>query len=544
MPTAPARRPVPAVPPAGPLAAVRRWWRGDGGEADRLRSALAAARREAALLRAAAAEPDPRRLLAALHGLLASDGSAASAVLEADGGGWSVRLAAGDVAPGMCLSLLPRPAGLPDRAERLRDLPAPLARGWSVPGGTPDRPRLVLLGGPLPDGGDVLKGRRLAEVLAGSLDRALTCSDEAADAARRLAVRDAQVAAHAAAAAGGDAAGVLGDVLAALAGHCGATHAALLTAGPSVRRLAAAGPTDSAPVEVVRLAHEHRLADAPAAGPVVAFEPAELAAAGVNSLIGRAVRVAVPGAVPAALIVSRADGGPFAAHHAEVCGWAGGFLADLLPRVSATAAVRRRASRDPLTGLANRATFEDRLEDLAAAAAAGGDDVTLLMCDLDHFKAVNDTHGHQAGDAVLVAAADAFRTVLAGCRKGDRALAARFGGEELCVLLAGFGAAGADRVAERLRTAVAAIGAESGGRLPDVTVSIGLAAAPGDAGGPADLVAAADAALYAAKRGGRDRVVRAGGERRAPGGLGGVEIASRPGGPNRPGRVAGPLASA
>ena len=535
-PAAARRRLTPALPDRL-TAAVRRWFAPDAAVVNGLRADLAASRAEAALLRAAASEPDPRRLHAALHRLVEPAGGSASALLTAAGDSWEPRLIAGAGDLSRVLPLLPPPHRLPDRAEHLpgpdRETPA----GWLAPCGTGTNPRLWVLGGPLPDGGDFPRGRRLAEVLGGAVRRAADAADAAAEHDRSAAQSAARFAAHEAAAAAGEAAGVLAGVLAALAEHAGATHAALLTAGPPVRRLAAAGPTGTAPVEAVRSENERRLAAAPATGEtgpdgVAAFGPDDLRRAGVASLVGRAVRVRAGGPVPAVAVFSRTDGGEFAPHHAEVCRFAGRFLGDLLPRVSATAAVRRKATRDPLTGLANRGTFEDRLEELAVAARAGGegrggDDLTLLMCDLDHFKAVNDTHGHQVGDAVLVAAADAFRATLAECRKADRVLPARFGGEELCVLLAGFGRAGAARVAERLRAAVAGIGPESGGRLPDVTVSIGGASLPDDADTPGDLVAAADAALYAAKRGGRNRVAWRDDERTwAPPAAGGVAPAA------------------
>ena len=316
-------------------------------------------------------------------------------------------------------------------------------------------------------------------------------------------------------------------MLAALAEHVGATHAALLTGGPAPRRLAAAGPRRSEPLEAVRSRHELRLASLPRLDDVDAFDAAGLRAAGIDSLLGRAVRVAVRGPVGATAVLSREDEAPFAPHRAEIAAWAGGFLAELLPRVSKSAAVRREARRDGLTGLANRRAFEDRLEELFAEARGGGE-LALLMCDLDRFKRINDELGHQTGDAVLVAAADAFRAVLSECRRGDRVLAARYGGEELAVLLADFGRAGGERVAQRLRAAVGRIGAESGGALPDVTVSIGGAVLSPTATSPGELVADADAALYRAKHAGRDRVEWADGLTeeltRAPVGVGGVGL--------------------
>ena len=542
MPTAVPRRPS-AAPrpsaPAGPLAALGKWLAPDDGSADELAGKLADAKREAAVLRVAAGEADPRRLLAGLHKAAGAKASAASLLLDADGPEWRVLLSAGAQAGPQALAGLPRPSRVPDRAEPITGGVGPLAAGWLAPLGSGEGRRLFVLGGPLPDGGDAGRGRRLAEILAAAVDRAAAAEAAAARTGRTLAVQAAQVAVHEAAAAAGDAGAVLGAVLEKLVDHAGATHAALLTTAPQVRRLAAAGPTGSNPVEVLRLANDHKLAawrrDGEPAGVFEPFDAAALKAAGVESLCGRAARVDVPGAVPAALVLSRTDAAPFAEHHEEIAAWAGRFVGQLLPRVSATAAVRRQASRDALTGLANRATFEDRLAEFAAAANAGGDDLTLLMCDLDHFKQVNDTHGHQVGDGVLVATADAFRAVLAECRKGDKALPCRYGGEELCVLLAGFGRAGADRVAERLRAAVATIGAGSGGELPDVTVSIGAALLPDHAGTPADLIKVADAALYAAKHGGRNRVQWAGG----PAG----DVAALSAAPAAPARVAPAAAS-
>ena len=121
------------------------------------------------------------------------------------------------------------------------------------------------------------------------------------------------------------------------------------------------------------------------------------------------------------------------------------------------------------------------------------------MLDLDHFKALNDVHGHQAGDTVLQAVA---RTLEEASRAGD--VVARYGGEEFAVVLPGLDAAQTEEAGERLRRAVAECPA--GLR---VTASVGAAALPDHAPGAAALVAAADAAVYAAKAAGRDRVVGA-----------------------------------
>lgn len=160
------------------------------------------------------------------------------------------------------------------------------------------------------------------------------------------------------------------------------------------------------------------------------------------------------------------------------------------------------AERDGLTGLRNRRYLDRVLPALVADAAAGGRPMSAAMIDLDRFKLVNDRFGHAAGDRVLVAVAGA----LSGLLRGDDVLV-RFGGEELLVLLPGAGVAELAGRAEQWRAACARIGLD-GGPPGVVTVSIGLAqVAPGD--GVDDLLRAADAAMYAAKQAGRNRVVTA-----------------------------------
>jgi diguanylate cyclase (GGDEF)-like protein/PAS domain S-box-containing protein len=146
---------------------------------------------------------------------------------------------------------------------------------------------------------------------------------------------------------------------------------------------------------------------------------------------------------------------------------------------------------DDLTGLPNRRAWDELLAQELAVAARRGEPVSVAMLDLDFFKAYNDEHGHLAGDRLLVTAAAAWQSAL---RAGD--VLARWGGEEFAVLLPGCDGAGAAAIVERLR-----------GMLPDdVTFSAGVAAG-GDGSAARALVDAADQALYAAKAGGRDRVV-------------------------------------
>jgi diguanylate cyclase (GGDEF)-like protein len=160
---------------------------------------------------------------------------------------------------------------------------------------------------------------------------------------------------------------------------------------------------------------------------------------------------------------------------------------------------RRRATLDPLTGLFNRTALEQRLGELDGqpSGAAEGLSHSLLLCDLDHFKRVNDELGHAAGDAVLQDVAYTMRSVL---RAGDSIY--RVGGEEILVVLPGASRAAAVEIAERLRCAVRE-------RRPvgvEVTISVGVAVS---GSGPLDtdeLIGLADTALYSAKAGGRDRV--------------------------------------
>jgi diguanylate cyclase (GGDEF)-like protein len=159
------------------------------------------------------------------------------------------------------------------------------------------------------------------------------------------------------------------------------------------------------------------------------------------------------------------------------------------------------ASSDPLTGCLNRRTFFDQAERLLSVALAAGQQLSFIMIDADHFKAVNDKFGHLAGDRVLVGLA----TLLKDCCKPPHLLG-RYGGEEFCVVLVGAGEVEVEYWAERVRTAIAGVRSwlPGGGRM---TVSIGIAALGRQPCALADLVKRADDALYAAKSRGRNRFV-------------------------------------
>lgn len=155
------------------------------------------------------------------------------------------------------------------------------------------------------------------------------------------------------------------------------------------------------------------------------------------------------------------------------------------------------ALSDPLTGVGNRRRFEEALATMGRAAARQERPLSLLLIDVDHFKRFNDEHGHVAGDDALRHVADRLRAIA----DGPEEVVTRFGGEEFAVLAGGTDEAAARALAGRILASVRE--APCGSPL---TVSIGVATARG-AGGTADIVNAADRALYAAKRAGRNRVV-------------------------------------
>ena len=177
--------------------------------------------------------------------------------------------------------------------------------------------------------------------------------------------------------------------------------------------------------------------------------------------------------------------------------------------------LQEAASIDGKTGLLNAATWHTRAERELQRSTRGGGPRAVLVLDLDHFKAVNDTHGHLAGDQVLAAVADAVRSEVR-----DRDLVGRFGGEEFVVLLAARGSGpdagpgddvGLETVAERIRRRVAALRVEiptADGPLTiaGLSISVGGAVHPDGVGDLRELLQIADTALYAAKRAGRNTV--------------------------------------
>ena len=213
------------------------------------------------------------------------------------------------------------------------------------------------------------------------------------------------------------------------------------------------------------------------------------------------------GEVLGALNVSRV-GGPevyFSASDFELVQLFAAQASIALRNADAHHAMSQRAETDALTGLGNHGAFQRDLgllvETAAAAVRPAERRLSVLMMDLDRFKAYNDRHGHPAGDALLHRAAN---TIYGAARSDDRVY--RYGGDEFALILPGTTVTDATRVAQRIRRAVARLTA---GDPTPVTITVGVAGMPGDANDRPGLIAAADTALYYGKRAGEDRFVRA-----------------------------------
>ena len=184
-----------------------------------------------------------------------------------------------------------------------------------------------------------------------------------------------------------------------------------------------------------------------------------------------------------------------------------GTILDITERKALEVQLADMAERDALTGLLNRRAILAHLEALHRDRRQASQSLCLMMCDVDHFKRINDRHGHAKGDEVLREVAHLLNARL---REGDRV--GRIGGEEFLIVLATADLEDARQVAERLRQQVAQMDVQcnEGQRLA-VTISIGVAQSLHQDEDWADVIARADAGLYAAKRAGRDQVIVADG---------------------------------
>ncbi len=195
------------------------------------------------------------------------------------------------------------------------------------------------------------------------------------------------------------------------------------------------------------------------------------------------------------------DQPPFGERDARFLHAISGQIGSAIGRAEVFSRVSELAQTDGLTGLLNRRAFDEALEFALLEARSEGHDLSLVLCDVDNLKEINDQDGHEAGDAALRSVARALEQAVAG---QDRATIYRIGGDEFCVLL--------ERTNEIRGREIAGLLTHrllKNGR-PVVGVSCGVAALRGGHGRPADLLRAADAAQYAAKRAGRGRVVVAG----------------------------------
>ncbi len=240
-------------------------------------------------------------------------------------------------------------------------------------------------------------------------------------------------------------------------------------------------------------------------------EPCEATVDGVGALShpmrrGDDVHARVSGVVS----VARRDR-PFSAAERELFHYLAEQAAVSIENVGLHETVERQAVTDELTGLFNRRRFQEAMATEVERSKRFGQPVGLVLLDLDDFKAVNDTYGHQQGDLVLREVARVLRET---SREIDEP--ARYGGEELAVVLPGTDLEGAYNLAERVRAGIEelALPLLDGEGTLGVTASFGVATLPGSADDMRELVAAADEALYRAKRAGKNRTVRAEGSPR------------------------------
>lgn len=238
------------------------------------------------------------------------------------------------------------------------------------------------------------------------------------------------------------------------------------------------------------------------------FNQDELKDLGIDTLIGRAFVVPLVLKTQTTGVLCLTDTGTQPLHDSEhqLILWAVEYLAETIHRALNQAAVERQARQDGLTKLANRQTFDDTIRDVLDQSKQTGSNCSLLLLDLDHFKSINDTYGHQMGDEVLRSTAEIIQQQVQDLHSKDQALVARYGGEEIALLLPGIGIAKAINIGESIRQAVESLDFSSKKQQFKVTASLGVATFPVHAETVNDLIAKADQALYQAKRLGRNRV--------------------------------------
>ncbi len=227
---------------------------------------------------------------------------------------------------------------------------------------------------------------------------------------------------------------------------------------------------------------------------------------GETTAIAHPLRGAAAGHEVVGVVSVARSGRPFTSGDRELFSYLAGQIARSMENVSLHETTARQSVTDELTGLANRRAFDEALSGEIERSKRFGSDLGLVLIDLDDFKTVNDTYGHQQGDLVL-------REVARVLREGSREIdfPARYGGEELAVVLPGTDLEGAFHRAERIREQIgrARIPRLDGGGTLTVTASCGVAATRSTGADVRLLVQAADGALYEAKRAGKNKSVRA-----------------------------------
>lgn len=204
-------------------------------------------------------------------------------------------------------------------------------------------------------------------------------------------------------------------------------------------------------------------------------------------------------------IVAHRQPNQFGAERREMLEVVANQVAVTLQNARLYAQMEEMATTDGLTGLANHRTFQMKLDEAIARHRRQNRSFCLLLTDIDHFKNVNDTHGHPVGDEVLRQVARCFEATL---RETD--VPCRYGGEEFAIILEDTDVEGAEVIAERLRTEVKKLVFQSEAGAFSCSISIGLGHWPTDAAEKQDLIDQTDQALYHSKRSGRDRVTRFG----------------------------------